>query len=95
MTKNAGPDKYKYSRQGIRLAGRGSFSLNDGNGFGKNAIIFGADMSSSVHLDNNKKYIMILGDGPTQGSDDTTLTAKKEYAINFNEQQKKFCLSFV
>ena len=95
MTKNAGPDKYKYSGQGIRLAGRGSFSLNDGNGFGKNVIIFGADMSSSVHLDNNKKYIMILGDGPTQGSDDTTLTAKKEYAINFNEQQKKFCLSFV
>ena len=95
MTKNAGPDKYKYSGQGIRLAGRGSFSLNDGNGFGKNAIIFGTDMSSSVHLDNNKKYIMILGDGPTQGSDDTTLTAKKEYAINFNEQQKKFCLSFV
>ena len=95
MTKNAGPDKYKYSGQGIRLAGRGSFSLNDGNGFGKNVIIFGADMSSSVHLDNNKKYIMILGDGPTQGSDDTTLTAKKEYAINFNEQQKKFCLTFV
>ena len=95
MTKNAGPDKYKYSGQGIRLAGRGSFSLNDGNGFGKNAIIFGTDMSSSVHLDNNKKYIMILGDGPTQGSDDTTLTAKKEYAINFNEQQKKFCLTFV
>ena len=95
MTKNAGPDKYKYSGQGIRLAGRGSFSLNDGNGFGKNAIIFVADMSSSVHLDNNKKYIMILGDGPTQGSDDTTLTAKKEYAINFNEQQKKFCLTFV
>ena len=95
MTKNAGPDKCKYSGQGIRLAGRGSFSLNDGNGFGKNAIIFGTDMSSSVHLDNNKKYIMILGDGPTQGSDDTTLTAKKEYAINFNEQQKKFCLTFV
>ena len=25
--------------------------------------------------------------------DDTTLTAEKEYAINFTKQQKKFCLS--
>ena len=90
MTKNAGPDKYKYSGQGIRLAGRGSFSLNDGNGFGKNVIIFGADMSSSVHLDNNKKYIMILGDGPTQGSDDTTLTAKKEYAKILTNNRRNF-----
>ena len=90
MTKNAGPDKYKYSGQGIRLAGRGSFSLNDGNGFGKNAIIFGTDMSSSVHLDNNKKYIMILGDGPTQGSDDTTLTAKKEYAKILTNNRRNF-----
>ena len=26
-----------------------------GNGFGKNAIIFGVDMRSSVHVDNKKK----------------------------------------
>ena len=29
-------------------------------------------MSSSVHVDNKKKYISILGEGPTQGLDDTT-----------------------
>ena len=33
---------------------------------GKNVIIFGADMSSSVHVDNKKKDILILGKGPTQ-----------------------------
>ena len=40
-----------------------------------------------------KKDILILGKGPTQGLDDTKLTAKAEYSINFTEQGKKFCLS--
>ena len=35
-------------------------------------------MSSSVHVDNKKKYILILGEGPTQRLDGTTLTAEKK-----------------
>ena len=46
---------------------------------GKNVIIFGADMSSYVHVDNKKKNILILGEGLTQGVDDTTLTAEAKY----------------
>ena len=46
---------------------------------GKNVIIFGVDMSSSVHIDNGKKYILILGKGSTQGLDDTTITAQTQY----------------
>ena len=34
-------------------------------------------MSSSVHVDNKKKDILILGEGPTQGLDDTKLNAEK------------------
>ena len=49
-------------------------------------------MSSSVHIDNRKKNILILGKGPTQRLDDITMTAEKEYATNFSEQQKEFCL---
>ena len=41
---------------------------------GKNVIIFGVDMSSSVHIDNKGKDILILGKGPTQGLHDTSLT---------------------
>ena len=41
--------------------------------WGKNVIIFEADMSSPVHIDNKNKDILILGEGPTQGLDDTTL----------------------
>ena len=36
---------------------------------------------------------MILGIGPTQGLENTTLTAEKEYALNFREQQEKLYLS--
>ena len=69
----------------------GTFSV--GNGFGKNVVIFGADMSSSVHVDSKKKGILIIGEGFTQGLEDTTLTAEKKYSINFTEHNKKFFLS--
>ena len=49
----------------------------------KNVIIVGVDMSSSVHADNKEKDILILGEGPTQGLDDTTSTAEAKYFINF------------
>ena len=51
LIKNADSDKYKYSSYDIGLDSRLEFSFTDG-GMGKNVIIFGADMSSSVHIDN-------------------------------------------
>ena len=30
-------------------------------------LIFGADMSSSIHVDNKKNNILVLGRGPMQG----------------------------
>ena len=59
----------------------------------KNVIIFGVDMGSSVHIDNKKKYILILGKGLTQGLDDTTLIAEAQYPIDFSRSNKKFCLN--
>ena len=50
-------------------------------------------MSSSVHIDKKNKDTLILGKGPTQGLDDTTLTADAKYSINFLRSNKKFCLS--
>ena len=50
-------------------------------------------MLTSVHIDNKKKDILILGQGPTQGLDGTTLTAEKKYSIKFTENNKNFCLS--
>ena len=50
-------------------------------------------MSSSVHVDNKGKDILILGKGPTQGLGEHSLTAEKMYSINFTVTKKKFCLS--
>ena len=60
---------------------------------GKNNIIFRADMSSPVHVENENKDILILGEGLTQGLDDTTLTAEAIYSINFTQPNKRFVLS--
>ena len=56
MTKNTDIEKYKYSGYGIGFERRGSFSFPGGE-FGQNVLIFGADMSSSSHIDNKKKKI--------------------------------------
>ena len=50
-------------------------------------------MSSSVHVDNKGKYILILGKGPTQGLGEHSLTAEKMYSVNFTNNGDKYCLS--
>ena len=91
LTKNADIEKYKYSGYGIGFDRRSSFSFPSGE-FGQNVLIFGADMSTSIHIDNKKKDILVIGRGPTQGLE-STLTAEKMYSINFTVTKKKFCLS--
>ena len=81
LTKSPNIDKYKYYGYGIGFDRKGKFSFGDE--FGQNVIIFGGDMSSSVHSNSKTKIILILGEGITQGLDDTTLTAGKRYSINF------------
>ena len=56
--------------------------------------MFGADISSSANIDNNKKYILI-GKGPAYGLNNTALTAEKEFFISFTEQQKKLCYASI
>ena len=63
--------------------------------WGKNVYVLGVYMSSSVHIDNKGKDILILSKGPTQGLNSTTLTAEAAYSINFFRSQRKFCLSFL
>ena len=58
-------DQYKYSGYCIGFDRKVSYSF--GVEIGRDVIIFGADMSSSLHIDDKKKDILILGKGPTQG----------------------------
>ena len=89
MTKNTDIDKY--SGYGIGFDRRSSISFPGGE-FGQNVLIFGVDISSSVHIDNEKKDKLVLGKVPTQGLEHTS-TAEKMYSINFTVTENKFCLS--
>ena len=60
---------------------------------GRNVLIFGADMSFSVHATNRVNHIYVMGDGFTQGIHDTTLYVEKKYYRNFTEPDVKFVLS--
>ena len=63
---------------------RSEFLFTDGS-MGKNVIIFGADMSSSVHIDNKNKDILNIVERPTQGL--------VVYPINFTQPNKRFAFS--
>ena len=92
LSKTADIDKYRYFGYGTGFDRRASLSF-PGGGFGQNIIIFGADMNSSIHIDNKGKDRLILGIGPTQLLGENSLTAEKMYSINFTVTKKKFCLS--
>ena len=82
ITKNSDIDKNKYSGYGIGFDRIGVYLLPDGS-FGRDVVNVGVDMSSSVHVDNKGKNILILGIGPTQGLGEHSLTAEKMYLVNF------------
>ena len=89
LTKHFDIDQYKYSGYGIGFDRKGKFSF--GNGFVRNCIIFGADMSSSVHANNKTKNILVLGKDFVQGLDNTTIYAGELYSIILTENNRKFC----
>ena len=88
LTKSPDIDKYKYSGYGIGFDRHEFFSYPSG-GASRNVIIFGVDMSSSTKIDNNKKDILILGKGPTQGLQHT-LSAEKNIQFFFLKIKKSF-----
>ena len=98
ITKNATDyDKNNYKGYGICFDERSQFghtiTENGHSTNGRNALIFGADMSFSTHATNRANHIYLMGDGLTQGINDTTIYAEKKYWRNFTDPGKKFVLS--
>ena len=91
LTKNADPDKYKYSGYDVRFDSHSEFLFIDWS-MERNVIIFRAETSSPVYVDDKNKDILILSAGPTQGLDDSTLTLYAKYPINFAQPNKRFTL---
>ena len=69
------------------MFGNGKFSIGDITN-GKNVIIFGADMSSSIYANNKLNNIYILGKNETQGINGRALYAKKICKQNFTGPDK-------
>ena len=100
ITKNA-TDNSKNNHQGYGICfdERSQFShaiTEDGRTHtrnGRNVLIFGVDMSFSAHVTNRANHIYLMGDGLTQGINDTTLYVEKNYWKNFRNPGKKFMLS--
>ena len=99
ITKNADTSKYDYKEYGICFDEEGTFShkiTEDGRvhtTMGRNAIIFGADMSSSIHATNRANNIYVMGEGLVQGIHDTTFYVEKNYWGNFTDPGRKFIIS--
>ena len=99
ITKNADTSKYDYKGYGICFDEGGTFShkiTEDGRvhvTMGRNAIIFGVDMSSSIHATNRANHIYVVGEGLVQGIHDTTLYGEKNYWRSFTDPGKIFIIS--
>ena len=58
----------------------------------RNIIIFGVDLSNSVHATNKTQNILVLGHALTQKINNTTIYAEKMYSPNFSAENKTFSL---
>ena len=100
ITKNATDNlKNNYKGYGICFDERSEFghTITEG-GFAhttdaRNVLIFRAAMSFSVHATNRANHIYLMGTGLTQGINDTTIYAEKNFYRNFTDFGKKFMLS--
>ena len=100
ITKNAADnDKNNYKGYGICFDERSAFghTITEGGRAhttdARNVLIFGADMSFSVHATNRANDIYLMGTGLTQGINDTTIYAEKHFYRNFTDFGKEFVLS--
>ena len=97
ITKNAiDNDNNNYKGYGICFDERSEFghTITEGGNTHttdtRNVLIFGADMSSSVRATNRANHIYLMGTGLTQGINDTTIYAEKNFYRSFTDFGKKF-----
>ena len=100
ITKNATDyDKNNYKGYGICFDERSQFGhaiAENGRAHTtncRNVLIFGVDMSFSIHRTNRANHIYLMGDGLTQGINDTTLYVEKNYWRNSADPGKKIIIS--
>ena len=76
IVKNSDKDMWVYNSYGIAFDSGDWWNFGDGTG--RNVIIFGADGSSSTHVDNRKNKFLILGLSSTSGINGTFCLPEKK-----------------
>ena len=76
LIRNADKAKFAYNGQGIAFDGKGTRSF--GNDSTRNVVIFGVDNTSSSHADNQKVNFLELGEGSTDGINNSVDIAEKK-----------------
>ena len=56
--------------------------------WGKNVIIPIVDYNLSKHTDNSRKYVLVIGEGQTDGFGDIGLNSEAKYMVNIILSQK-------
>ena len=99
ITKNADTSKYDFKGYGICFDEGTQFghTITEG-GFAhttnaRSVLIFGADMSFSVHATNRTNHTYVMGAGFAQGIHNTMIYAEKMFYRNFADPGKTFMLS--
>ena len=99
ITKNTDSSKNNYTGNGLCFDQGSEFghTVKQGNfnrtTNAKNVIVFGVDMSSSVHVANRANNIYVMSKDFIQGINDTTIYVEKLFHNNFTEFGVKFVLS--
>ena len=92
-------DKNNYKGYGICFDERSGFGHTTTEGGrahttdARNVLTFRADTSFGVHATNRANHTYLMGTGLTQGINDTTIYAEKNFYRNFTDFGKKFVLS--
>ena len=92
-------DKNNYKGYGICFDERSEFGhtiTEGGHAYttdARNVLLFGADMSFSVHATTRANHIYLMGTGLTPGINDTKIYAEKNFYRNFTDFGKKFVSS--
>ena len=93
IIKNSDKETYLYSGYGTALNGKGEWSF--GNDYARNVVIFGVDISSSSHTDNQKNEFSILDEGDTFGISGSFGAPEKNSVLILVKQEQNFAYVFI
>ena len=80
--------KFTYNGQGRPFDRKGNLSFD--NDYAGNVAIFGVDNSSASHTDNQRNNFLVLGEGPTEGINNSVGAAEKNLALTLIKQIQNF-----